>query len=332
MTVERTGIHRAMWVALGLITLLVGLFALGSASTAATSHRSHHHKKHKPHRQAAAGPLKKAHVRIVRAPMVGGKGGGVDPGDDYPSRWKNIRQDSVFDQWGMYNRECTSFVAWALYSRNGFGIPFYDNANRWGADAAARGYVVNSSPAVGSVAWSTAGSWGHVAYVVAVGGGNVTIEEYNHYGNGTYSKRTVPVSNFSGYIHFRDLPSDFYTAPPAPAPSQPAPAPSQPAPAPSQPAPPRTYAETTGGVTHTWTNYTNAGGTQGPSIASNTTVQITCKVTGFRVEDGNTWWYRIASSPWNNSFYASADAFYNNGQTSGSLKGTPFVDPAVPSC
>ena len=27
-----------------------------------------------------------------------------------------------------------------------------------------------------------------------------------------------------------------------------------------------------------------------------------------------------------------ADAFYNNGQTSGSLRGTPFVDPAVPDC
>jgi hypothetical protein len=91
-------------------------------------------------------------------------------------------------------------------------------------------------------------------------------------------------------------------------------------------------AETTGGVAHTWTNYMNAGGTEGTNIASNQTVQIACKVTGFPVADGNTWWYRIASSPWNNSFYASADAFYNNGQTSGSLSGTPFVDPAVRDC
>src|SRR4051794_13036105 len=37
-----------------------------------------------------------------------------------------------------------------------------------------------------------------------------------------------------------------------------------------------TNAETTGGVTHTWTNYTNAGGTEGPTIPSFTTVQITC--------------------------------------------------------
>ncbi len=53
---------------------------------------------------------------------------------------------------------------------------------------------------------------------------------------------------------------------------------------------------------------------------------------GFRVADGNTWWYRIASSPWNGAFYASADAFYNNGQTSGSLHGTPFVDVNVANC
>jgi hypothetical protein len=87
-----------------------------------------------------------------------------------------------------------------------------------------------------------------------------------------------------------------------------------------------------GGVTHTWTNYTNAGGTQRPSIQTSQTVQIACKVQGFTVADGDTWWYQIASAPWNDAYYASADAFYNNGQTSGSLIGTPFVDPNVPNC
>jgi hypothetical protein len=99
-----------------------------------------------------------------------------------------------------------------------------------------------------------------------------------------------------------------------------------------QPQPSPTYSETTGGETHTWTNYTNAGGNQGPVISTHTTVQIACKLQGFRVADGNTWWYRIAQSPWNSQYYASADAFYNNGQTSGSLRGTPFVDPNVRNC
>jgi RHS repeat-associated protein len=93
-----------------------------------------------------------------------------------------------------------------------------------------------------------------------------------------------------------------------------------------------TYAETTGGLAHTWTNYTNAGGTEGPTIPSNDTVQIACRLTGFKVADGNTWWYQIASSPWNDVYYVSADPFYNNGATSGPLKGTPFFDPNVPIC
>ncbi|MEU9107784.1 hypothetical protein AB0D54_26310 [Streptomyces xanthophaeus] len=37
-------------------------------------------------------------------------------------------------------------------------------------------------------------------------------------------------------------------------------------------------------------------------------------------------------APWNNAYYASADPFYNNGWTSGPVKGTPFVDEAVPDC
>ena len=92
------------------------------------------------------------------------------------------------------------------------------------------------------------------------------------------------------------------------------------------------YTETVGGNANTWTNYTNAGGTQGPTISAYTSVQITCAIQGFAVADGNTWWYQIASSPWNDAYYVSADAFYNNGATSGTVLGTPFVDPAVPNC
>lgn len=116
--------------------------------------------------------------------------------------------------------------------------------------------------------------------------------------------------------------------PTSPPPTSPPPTSPQPEPTP----PPRTYSETTGGDTHTWTNYSNAGGYEGQLIPRYTTVQISCKVQGFRVANGNPWWYRINSSPWNDGYYASADAFYNNGSTSGSLAGTPWVDPAVPDC
>ena len=46
--------------------------------------------------------------------------------------------------------------------------------------------------------------------------------------------------------------------------------------------------ETTSGPINTCTNDTNAGGTQGPTIPANTTVQIACKLTGFKVANGNT--------------------------------------------
>jgi hypothetical protein len=116
--------------------------------------------------------------------------------------------------------------------------------------------------------------------------------------------------------------------------TQPEPSPSPSAPKSESPPPssPTTYSETTGSVVHTWTDYSDAGGSEGPEIPSNDTIQIACKLEGFKVADGNTWWYRIASSPWNSSYYGSADAFYNNGETSGSLIGTPFVDPNVPNC
>lgn len=91
-------------------------------------------------------------------------------------------------------------------------------------------------------------------------------------------------------------------------------------------------AETAGGIAHTWTNYATAGGAQGPSIFPYQAIQVSCKIIGFQVFDGNTWWYRIAQSPWNNVYYASADSFYNNGQASGSLMGTPLVDVNVPNC
>jgi hypothetical protein len=141
--------------------------------------------------------------------------------------------------------------------------------------------------------------------------------------NGPYSHNTdtsVPNCEGSG-SPTTTAPTTTTTAPTTPTTTTPTTAP-----------PPQTWAETVGGDTHTWSNYSNAGGTAGPSIPNGQTVQVACAVQGFRVADGDTWWYRIASSPWSGSYYASADAFYNNGQTSGSLVGTPFVDGNVATC
>ena len=188
-------------------------------------------------------------------------------------------------------------------------------------DALSRGYAVNSSPAVGAVAWETKPPYGHVAWVSSVSGSSVTVEEYNEHGNGTYDVRTVPISAFQ-YIHFKD-----FSAAPAP-PATPTPPPvSTPSPVTST-----TRSETAGGLTNTWSDYSDAGGNEGQPIAAQETLQVSCRITGFTVADGNSWWYQIASSPWSGNYYVSADAFYNNGETSGVLQGTPFVDPNVPGC
>jgi hypothetical protein len=92
------------------------------------------------------------------------------------------------------------------------------------------------------------------------------------------------------------------------------------------------FLETVGGNANTWRDYLDAGGTNGPGIPQYGSVAVSCRITGFTVSDGNNWWYLIVSRPWSSSYYVSADAFYNNGATSGSLVGTRFYDPKVPVC
>jgi serine/threonine protein kinase len=93
-----------------------------------------------------------------------------------------------------------------------------------------------------------------------------------------------------------------------------------------------TYAEIAGLPTTTWSNPATAGGTAGATITSGETVEVTCKVVGLQEVEGNAYWYEIASSPWNNAFYAPSNNFYSNGQTSGPINETVQVDPNVPNC
>ena len=89
----------------------------------------------------------------------------------------------------------------------------YGNAITWGSIARANGHRVDMNPAVGSIAWFSAGvngagHMGHVAWVAEVRGDQVTIEEYNYdagQGPEKYHKRSFHKSQVSGYIHFKDL-------------------------------------------------------------------------------------------------------------------------------
>ena len=133
-----------------------------------------------------------------------GGNGSIARGDDYPTYYKNGSQE--IDKWRMYSRQCTSFAAFRLSNVNGFEIPAaYGNANEWGYRARREGYRVDNTPAIGSIAWSTAGGYGHVAWVSNVMGDNIEIEEYNYGYTGSYNKRTIKANTMTGFIHFKDL-------------------------------------------------------------------------------------------------------------------------------
>jgi surface antigen len=200
------------------------------------------------------------------------------------------------------------------------------NALNWARTAEKRGFPTGSYPQVGAVAVFQpgqygAGIYGHVAYVVAVNNSRMTVHE-SHFADGRHlSIRTIPWYGLR-FIYKRVISS----VPPATVAQLTTIPTSSPGP------PPPTFVETAGGPANTWSDYRIAGGVQGPTVDGFRAISVACKLTGFMVEDGNTWWYLIASAPWNRSFYVTADAFYNNGQTSGSLHGTPFVDNQVPDC
>ncbi|CEJ89656.1 hypothetical protein VHEMI05485 [[Torrubiella] hemipterigena] len=127
--------------------------------------------------------------------------------NDYPYSGKCHSGGDV-DPWSFYKCQCTSFVAWRINKR--LGIKFtnhYDgkgwgNANEWAGAAKASHVTVNNTPVPGSIAQTNAGSKGHVAWVTAVKGDKVEIEEYNWGKKEGYSTRTVPKSTFQ-YIHIK---------------------------------------------------------------------------------------------------------------------------------
>jgi peptidoglycan DL-endopeptidase CwlO len=136
-------------------------------------------------------------------------GGSITPGDPgrggYPAKWHNAPKDSLVDSWGMYNRECVSYTAWAVY-HSGRNMPYWGgrgNANQWPGNARAAGIPMDygGNARVGDVAISMAGFYGHAMYVEAVSGNSVYISQYNYAVDGQYSEMWVSAANLY-FIHF----------------------------------------------------------------------------------------------------------------------------------
>lgn len=130
----------------------------------------------------------------------GGSGGYPWGGVPYPC-WSA----SCADPWGLYYRECTSYVAWKLNSQ-GYGVKHFNgrgHAGDWPSTTA--GYTSQRVGVanVGDAAVIPFGGnfpYGHVMYVESVNSDDsITISEYNFAGPGIYSERTIPKSQYSYY-------------------------------------------------------------------------------------------------------------------------------------
>jgi hypothetical protein len=102
---------------------------------------------------------------------------------------------------------------------------------------------------------------------------------------------------------------------------------------PPPPPPPQTWSEqeTPNHPVNTFANYHNASDI-GPAIAAGQWVQVSCKVYDPTIASVNPdgYWYRIASSPWNNAYYSPANTFMNGDPYGGPY--THNTDFAVPNC
>lgn len=130
-----------------------------------------------------------------------GSGGVCDNGHGnggYPTVWCSAAQDSIQTPSGL-NRECVSWAGWRWHQL-GHPMVNWGNANTWDNNARASGYNVNGTPAVGALAQTDAGPFGHIAVVEAIQGGNVVVSEMNYDNAGHFRYGSYPSSYFQ-YIH-----------------------------------------------------------------------------------------------------------------------------------
>lgn len=127
----------------------------------------------------------------------------------YPSAWANAPLDAYVDPWGLYTRECVSYVAWKIASTGRY-VPHFGgagNANQWPSTAARHGIPSGSTPKVGAAAVMNIGYYGHVMYVESVNGdGTITVSDYNRGWDGLYRGPDADGSRISAsgltYIYF----------------------------------------------------------------------------------------------------------------------------------
>ena len=268
-------------------------------------------------------------VSLLRAiKNIGGGGGAVNPGFAFGQ--------CTYYAWTMRSDIYNVSVAGGaptggLIPGDQYGRYWWD-AFDWANMASKYGHFpVGTTPVVGSImveAPHAGNPYGHVAYVIQVNSATSFItHEMNTRGDGdlagivyTMSRTVLPGMQF------------IYGGPAGTGPTG-ATGPSTPTGTGGPPptAPP-TYTEQEGhhGV-NTFTDYHNASG-EGPPIAPAAYVQVSCKVYDPTIASVNPdgYWYRIASSPWNDNYYSPANTFMNGDPWNGPY--THNTDFNVPNC
>ncbi len=133
--------------------------------------------------------------------------------DTYPEPWCSAGQDTMFDSWGMFNRECVSYAAWMVSSTGKYmpswGYEGVGNAGEWIADAENMGIPVSRTPQAGDIAILPAtGSGGispvgHAMYVMSVNGdGTINVSEYNARVTGGFDEAFNINPSYYYYIDF----------------------------------------------------------------------------------------------------------------------------------
>ncbi len=164
--------------------------------------------------QIAANNSKVAELKAAQAAAnrrLTSSSSGVIAGDPskggYPAKWANAPQDSMLDDWGMYNRECVSYTAWKVFQTYGY-MPYWGgvgNANQWPGNAARARIPTSNQPREKTVAVSMAGYYGHVMWVESVNAdGSIWVSQYNYGVAGTYSEMRIDarVASTLIYIYF----------------------------------------------------------------------------------------------------------------------------------
>jgi len=291
--------------------LLAGIaaFALAPSGALASTHRRGHTRT-------------KTHSHKRHAPLTRGEGYGSG---------SSCANGVCFtgDPFYLEAGQCTWYAAGRRPDLNGV---VHGNAGEWLAEA--RGRVPEgTTPVVGAIAvWlsNTGGAYGagHVAYVAAVSGGSVTVQDFN-WGtpHKSYHEHTVPASWISGYIYGGPAgsgPGSPPAAPPAPQPSPPAP-PQPAAPTAPQPGAPSAPQPTSPTTTPSYYIYQVTGTCRdgacgltlraGPgysgyaslgSLPEGANADVVCQAMGETVSNGyasSAVWDKLTSGAWVSDFY-----------------------------